>query len=169
MSTMTETIFLASNASTSSALINNREGDWNAYLRQINDRRHGTDLAESTAEALIYKRQCALAYLGRRAQLYGGVCSKTTPRILTPKMIAELGESNRAKRYLRYPWIEKLLDLMTEIELTQDQSASSSNVFSLMQSVEGLDESPSATRLELADSSRTNLKAQAVRKVSDKK
>jgi hypothetical protein len=60
------------------------------------------------------------------------VCSKNTPRILTPDAIRELGEANRAKRYTRYPWIETLLKLLAEIELIQDANANSFNVISLV-------------------------------------
>jgi hypothetical protein len=156
MSTVMDTIFLASDSSISPSVVSNREGDWDYYLDQIAGRRGKASLPEDPLELLTYKRQCALAYLGKRAQISGGVCSKTTPRILTPQMISELGDANRAKRYNRYPWIERLLNLLAEIELIQDQSNTQANVFSLVQSAEAIDESSSAHRLGLADSSRPN-------------
>lgn len=157
MSTVMDTIFLASDLSIHpSSFVSNREGDWNNYLDQIAGRRGKTSLPEDPLERLTYKRQCALAYLGKRAQLYGGVCSKKTPRILTPQMISELGDANRAKRYKRYPWIERLLNLMAEIELIQEQCNSQPNVFSLVQSIDAIDESSSAHRLGLANGSRSN-------------
>ena len=155
MSTVTDTIFLASDLSINPSIVSNREGDWNAYLGQIAGRRGKTSLPEDPLELLTYKRQCALAYMGKRAQFHGGVCSKTTPRILTPQMISELGDANRTKRYDRYPWIERLLNLMAEIELIQDQS-NSQNVFSLVQSIEVIGESSSARRLGSADRRRSN-------------
>lgn len=156
MSTVTDTIFLGSDLSINPSIVSTREGDWNYYLDQITGRRGKTSLPEDSLELLRYKRQCALAYLGKRAQLYGGVCSKTTPRILTPQMISELCDANRTKRYNRYPWIERLLNLMAEIELIQDQSNSQPNVFSLVQSIGTIDESSSAHRLGLADGSSSN-------------
>jgi hypothetical protein len=152
MSTVTDTIFLASKLSTTPRTPNNREGDWNNYLHQIAASRDKTSASQDVAKLLAYKRQCALAYLGKRAQLCGGVCGKR-PIVLTPEAIIALGESNRTKRYDRYPWIETLLKLMAEIELIQDQSAGAPKVFSLVQSIE---ESPSAHHLELADNSRSN-------------
>ena len=132
MSTTVETLHTTSTVSSVAHTANNREGDWNGYLLQIDDRRNGSDLHKSPAELLFHKRQSALAYLGKRAQLYGGVCSKNTPRILTPDAIRELGEANRVKRYTRYPWIETLLKLLAEIELIQDANANSFNVISLV-------------------------------------
>lgn len=155
MSTVTDTISLASDLSIRPSMISNREGDWNSYLDQIAGRRGKTGLPEDPLDLLTYKRQCALAYMGKRAQFHGGVCSKTTPRILTPQMISELGDANRTKRYNRYPWIERLLNLMAEIELIQDQT-NNQNVFSLVQSIEAIGESPSARRLGLADRRRPN-------------
>jgi hypothetical protein len=131
MSTVMDNIFFASNVATDPNAVTNREGDWNSYLHQIALRR---DQADDAQDLVSYKRRCALAYLGKRAQLYGGVYSRTRPRILTPETINGLRENNREKRYARYPWLEKLLALMAEIERIQDQ-ASASNVFSLVPGV----------------------------------
>jgi len=74
-----------------------------------------------------------LSYLGRRAQHHGGVCSQTHPRILTAQFIAEMAENNKTQRYLRYPWLEKLLNLLAEIERIQDEiSNERTNVISLV-------------------------------------
>jgi hypothetical protein len=112
----------------------NREGDWAGYLDRVSDRNKTAYFSNVPYEVLAYKRQCAFAYLGKRAQLHGGVCTKT-PRVLTEQLVAELEKSNRAKRYARYPWLEKLINLMAEIERIQDQQISSPNVFTLVQSV----------------------------------
>jgi len=152
MSIATETFFLASNFPAGPLGAPSREGDWANYLRQLADVRANPQLAQDAEGFTSYKRQCALAYLGKRAQLRGGVCSKK-PRILNAEMMRELGERNRAKRYARYPWLEKLLRLMAEIELIQEQ-ASSSNVFSLVQTVETVDEP--AHRLGLAEGTAAN-------------
>ena len=107
-----------------------REGDWQAYQERIAERHHIR--FDDAAALLAYERQCAFFYLGKRAQKHGGVYSKK-PRILAPEVIARLEENNRAKRYARYPWIEKLLKLMAEIERLQEESAGAQNVFSLVQ------------------------------------
>jgi hypothetical protein len=111
----------------------NREGDWAAYLDRISDRNRTTYFSHAPSELFAYKRQCAFAYLGKRAQLHGGVCTKA-PRVLTPELVAELEKANLAKRYARYPWLEKLITLMAEIESIQDQQSSTPNILTLVQS-----------------------------------
>jgi hypothetical protein len=154
MSTVMDNIFFASNLATDPYSVTNREGDWNSYLHQLAVPRERADLSNDAEELITYKRRCALAYLGKRAQLHGGVYSRTRPRVLTPETINVLRENNRQKRYARYPWLEKLLALMAEIERIQDQ-ASSSNVFSLVPSVatvatvESMDDSPASHRIGL--------------------
>jgi hypothetical protein len=158
MSTVMDNIFFASNLSTDSYSVNNREGDWNSYLHQIAVRHKPAELSSDRDELLDYKRRCALAYLGKRAQLHGGVYSRTRPRILTPEMITELRGGNLAKRYARYPWLEKLLALMSEIERIQDQ-ACLSNVFSLVPPADTIDDS--SHRLGLGDTARSNVNLRA--------
>jgi len=110
-----------------------REGDWSAYKQGLLGALHQDRAAlESRGGVIAYKRQCALAYLGRRAQLHGGVCSRTQPRILTAAFLAKLEETNRTQRFRRYPWLETLLKLLAEIERIQDEAASSANVISLV-------------------------------------
>lgn len=110
------------------------EGDWQAYLELTAGKHSGTKNLPDVKVLVEYKRQCAFAYLGKRAQKQGGVCSKK-PRILAPEVIARLEENNRAKRFARYPWMEKLLKLMAEIERLQEENAGAQNVFSLVQPV----------------------------------
>jgi hypothetical protein len=114
------------------AAVENREGDWKAYLQQIDKCSWDTDFPNQDINVLTFKRRCALAYLGRRAQFNGGVCNKTVPRILTPQFVADLAESNKAKRYSRYPWLETLVNLLGEIERVQDEIANGDNVISLV-------------------------------------
>jgi hypothetical protein len=149
MSTVMDSIFFAPNASVSRPATVNREGDWNTYVAQIASLRGAMDQPCDMHELLRYKRQCALAYLGRRAQLHGGLCSRT-PRVLSTQLIADLAERNRSQRYARYPWLEKLLKLMAEIELIQEQ-ACSTNVFSLVSS-EAIDDTPH--RISLTEAAR---------------
>jgi hypothetical protein len=98
-----------------------RVGDWKAYLHHITGHHDNKDFVSCYGGVGAYKRQCAMAYLGKRAQLHGGVCSSTQPRILTPQCIADLDTKNKAQRYQRYPWLEKLLNLLAEIERIQDK------------------------------------------------
>ncbi|HCE09482.1 MAG TPA: hypothetical protein DEQ40_12925 [Oxalobacteraceae bacterium] len=114
--------------------VQNQEGDWNEYLYQSAFRRNPEHPCKHAHGLLDYKRDCALAYLGKRAQLYGGVCSKTKPRILTPQMLADLEASNRTRRHSQYPWMERLMSLMSEIERSQEQIevAASTRMISLV-------------------------------------
>ncbi|CAN5470183.1 hypothetical protein BH11PSE11_BH11PSE11_04750 [soil metagenome] len=109
-----------------------REGDWQAYCGLVARPPRGAELTRCVGGLLAYKQASALAYLGKRAQFHGGVCSRSQPRIFTPEFIAELERSNKAKRYQRYPWLEKLLTLLEEIENLQEQvSNETGNVFTL--------------------------------------
>lgn len=121
-----------SHANPSYVTVENREGDWKAYLQQCANCQDNKNPDQVYGSVLAYKRACALAYLGRRAQFHGGVCSKTHPSILTPQCIADLEASNKTKRFSRYPWMETLLNLLAEIERIQDQVTSSDNVISLI-------------------------------------
>jgi hypothetical protein len=109
------------------------EGDWIAYKRWTALEAPESGIALKRYENKVeYLRTCALAYLGRRAQLHGGVCSRTQPRVLTSVFIAKLEGSNRAERFRRYPWLETLLNLLAEIDRLQDEVASCENVISLV-------------------------------------
>lgn len=132
MSTAMDNVFRTSDLSLSASMLSNREGEWDTYLDKIAGRRDKSSLPLDPVALLTYKRRCALAYLGKRAQLNGGVCSTTTPSVLTPQMISELSQANRLKRYKRYPWIERMLNLMAEIEFIQSQNNTQPKVFSLV-------------------------------------
>lgn len=142
MSTVMDTVFPVANpaAGTSvdiqpaTAPVINYEGDWQAYFERTAGQHSGTREFPDVRALTEYKQQCAFDYLGRRAQKHGGVCSKK-PRVLAPEIVARLEENNRTKRFTRYPWIEKLLKLMAEIEKLQEENAASQNVFSLVQPV----------------------------------
>lgn len=114
------------------AVVQNQEGNWDEYQYQSSHCRNADNLSRDRAGWLAYKRDCALSYLGRRAQFRGGACSKTVPRVLTPLMIADLEASNRAKRYSLYPWMETLMNLTAEIEHIQQQIENPANVISLL-------------------------------------
>lgn len=108
-----------------------REGDWKAYLYCIAKCNTDKELIDSYGGEVGYRRACALAYLGKRAQLHGGVCSTRHPHIMTPQFTAELETNNKALRYARYPWLRAYMNLLAEIEQIQDQ-ISNTNVISLV-------------------------------------
>ncbi|WP_194721025.1 hypothetical protein [Noviherbaspirillum malthae] len=132
MSAVLESNEAASQESPAPGTIQIREGDWKAYLQSIGQcKDKKTLILEQYGSIAAYQRACALAYLGRRAQLHGGVCSNRHPHIMTPQFIADLESSNRAARYARYPWLRTLMNLLAEIELIQDQ-ISTTNVITLV-------------------------------------
>lgn len=110
-----------------------QEGDWRSYRRHLESiQHHNVSAFDIVGGVIAYKRACALAYLGKRAQLHGGVCSRTRPRILTAEFVTELGKSNCTQRFGRYPWLETLMKLFTEIERIQDEVTLGENVISLV-------------------------------------
>jgi hypothetical protein len=74
-----------------------REGDWQAYQQLITRPPNNRDLINGVGGVIAYKRACARAYLGKLAQCRGNACT-AEPRILTPEFIAELHETNKARR-----------------------------------------------------------------------
>lgn len=109
-----------------------REGDWKAYMHFTEKCRSNQALLDRYGGLIAYRRACAMAYLGRRAQLHGGVCSTRHPHIMTPLFIADLEQANKAQRYARYPWLEALMNVLAEIERIQDEISLGSNVISLV-------------------------------------
>ncbi|MFC3110495.1 hypothetical protein ACFQAT_08600 [Undibacterium arcticum] len=105
------------------AAIKIRGGDWNAYSHHITRHHDNQDVVACYGGVSAYKRQCAMAYLGKRAQIHGGVCSRSQPCIFTRQFIADLEARNNAQRYQRYPWLETLMNLLAEIERFQDESS----------------------------------------------
>ncbi len=115
----------------SPAAVKDFQGDWQAYLKQCARYHDNEEMINARyGSAIAYQRQCALAYLGKHAQYYGGVCSKE-PRIFTPILISKLEILNKAKRFMRYPWLERLLNLLSEIEHIQGQR-DTGNIISLV-------------------------------------
>lgn len=101
-------------------------GDWYAYLDACNKIDCGPPLP---VDAMICaKRRCALAYLGKRAQQQGGVCSKSAPRILTAECVMALSADNASQRFKRYPWLAAMLGLLAEIEKIQEEISLKSKV-----------------------------------------
>ena len=132
MSAVLESNQASTKDSPAPGVIQIREGDWKAYLHCISQcKENKTVIIEQYGSVAAYQRACALAYLGRRAQLHGGVCSNRHPHIMTPQFIADLESSNRTARYARYPWLRTLMNLLAEIEQIQDQ-ISTTNVITLV-------------------------------------
>ena len=90
------------------------------------------DFINSDDKLTAYRRQCALAYLGKRAQFHGGAYSEMRARTFTPRFLFELGDINRKQRFSRYPWLGKLADLIVEIEREQERVNLSGNVISFI-------------------------------------
>lgn len=109
-----------------------REGDWKAYVASIAKCRDDKELIERYGSLNAYKRACAMAYLGKRAQLHGGVCSTRHPHVITPHFVASLEAANKLQRYSRYPWLEALMSVLGEIERIQDEISSGATVISLV-------------------------------------
>lgn len=92
-------------------------GDWGNYRRRclFIDRSKSMD----QSAALDLKRRFARAYLGMRAQAAGGVYMRTRASVLTPAYLEELAGKNMTARFARYPWLERLIQLLLQLE--QDQ------------------------------------------------
>lgn len=131
MSAVLDSEKAVSNLSSISETLEIREGDWKAYLYCIAKWKTDKELINRYGGEVDYRRACALAYLGKRAQLHGSVCSTRHPHIMTPQFIAEMETNNKALRYARYPWLRSYMNLLAEIELIQDQ-ISNTNVISLV-------------------------------------
>lgn len=131
MSAVLDSEEMVSSIGPKSGAIEIREGDWKAYQHCIARRNDDKAILDRYGSAVAYRRACAMAYLGKRAQLHGGVCSTRHPHIMTPQFIAGLETANRATRYGRYPWLRALMSLLSEIEQIQDQ-ISATNVITLV-------------------------------------
>ena len=105
------------------------EGDWEAY--QLACKQADKILTMDTPEKIEYKRRYATAYLGARAVSNGGVSPKNRPRILSQDFITSLSKQNASKRYAQYPWLQRLVSLMEEIEQIQETVSDSRNIFHL--------------------------------------
>ncbi|HEY5798662.1 MAG TPA: hypothetical protein VIT92_00500, partial [Burkholderiaceae bacterium] len=84
-----------------------------------------------TPDKIEYQRRYATAYLGARAVANGGVSPKNRPRILSQDFISSLSKQNASKRYTQYPWLQRLVALMEEIEELQERVSESRNIFHL--------------------------------------
>lgn len=92
-------------------------GDFAAY------RRHCAFLDVSPAlpfdETIRARRAHALAYLGERAQLHGGVFRASRPTVFTEAVVAGMAKRNAVARFSRYPWLAEMLALMAALDTAQ--------------------------------------------------
>lgn len=92
-------------------------GDWGLFRRRC------TFIASNPAigevDSTVLKRRFALAYLGQRAQMAGGVYLRSRPSVFTPALIEQLAQENTAARFTRYPWLERLMQLLQQLDSDQ--------------------------------------------------
>lgn len=135
MATVLNSDDIVSQVTQKSGPIEMREGDWKACQHFFNRYEGSKTLIEEYGSFVAYKRACAMAYLGKRAQFHGGVCNGSHPHVITPKFVADLDAANRAVRYQRYPWLGKMMNLLNEIKCIQDEISANSNVIVLVPAV----------------------------------
>ncbi len=104
-------------------------GDWAAYRRRCAFLEVVPALP--TEAAIGARRAYALAYLGERAQLHGGVFRASRPTVFTEAAVAGMAKRNAAARFGRYPWLAEMLALMAALDTAQHGVMSrEGNVFS---------------------------------------
>ena len=84
----------------------------------------------SISDTISLKRRFCLAYLGGRAQASGGVYMRSRPSVFTPAFVEKLANSNAKTRFSRYPWLERLINLLQQLD--QDQYLGESQGSSLL-------------------------------------
>jgi hypothetical protein len=109
----------------------NYEGDWNGYVLRTARYRNAAVIPPTKAEFATYQRECALAYLGKRAQFNGGACNYTTPRIFSAPVIAALEAGNREQRHILHPWMKTMAMVLAQIEHDQQKTISLASVIAL--------------------------------------
>lgn len=92
-------------------------GDWGLFLRRCRFV-DGNPVIE-TSESIALKQRFCLAYLGNRAQALGGVYMRSRPSVFTPAFVERLAAENASKRFKRYPWLERLIDLLQQLDHDQ--------------------------------------------------
>ena len=92
-------------------------GDWAAYRYQCAFL--DTVGTLSAGQSVAARRGHALAYLGRRAQLHGGVFRASRPTVFTEAVVAAMAKRNAATRFARYPWLAEMLALIAALDNAQ--------------------------------------------------
>lgn len=92
-------------------------GDWATYRCQC--ALLDTMGTLSIEQSIAARRGHALAYLGKRAQLHGGVFRASRPTVFTEAVVAAMAKRNAATRFARYPWLAEMLALITALDNAQ--------------------------------------------------
>ena len=92
-------------------------GDWGLFLQRC--RCIETDPLIKTSESIRLKQRVCLAYLGSRAQASGGVYMRARPSVFTAAYVERLTADNASKRFGRYPWLERLIELLHQLDHDQ--------------------------------------------------
>lgn len=95
----------------------NAVGDWAVFKRRCAFLDATPVLVPQ--QGIDVKRQYALAYLGERAQLHGGVFRATRPTVFTESVIVALCKRNTTVRFARYPWLAQMVALLTALDDAQ--------------------------------------------------
>lgn len=121
MPTMTteETTDLVANQPAEDAQGNDADaaGDWGLFLRRCKFIERNSVI--ETDESIKLKQRLCLAYLGTRAQAVGGVYMRARPSVFTPAYVARLAGENASRRFARYPWLERLIELLQQLDHDQ--------------------------------------------------
>lgn len=92
-------------------------GDWDVFKRRYAFLDATPVLAvQQNTEA---KRRYALAYLGNRALLHGGVFRPDKPSVFTDTVVAALAMRNTGARNARYPWLAEMMALIAALDDAQ--------------------------------------------------
>ena len=92
-------------------------GDWALFRRRCKFIESNSSL--DAGYALALKQRFALAYLANRAQVAKGVYLRLRPSVFSPVFIEQLAQDNMKARYARYPWLERLTQLLQQLDSDQ--------------------------------------------------
>ena len=92
-------------------------GDWGLFLHRC--KCIEADPLIETSQSIKLKQRVCLAYLGSRAQAAGGVYMRARPSVFTAAYVERLTADNANKRFGRYPWLERLIDLLQQLDHDQ--------------------------------------------------
>ncbi|MBC7513920.1 MAG: hypothetical protein H7234_05725 [Herminiimonas sp.] len=92
-------------------------GDWGLFRRRCKFIDNNPVI--ETQESIRLKQHLCLAYLGSRAQTVGGVYMRARPSVFTPAYVERLAAENASRRFARYPWLERLIELLQQLDHDQ--------------------------------------------------
>ena len=96
-------------------------GDWALFQRRCRFA-SASPIIDAALRTTLKRRFC-LAYLGSRAQVHGGVYMRSRPSVFTPAYVERMAADNAARRFERYPWLERLTALLQQLDQEQYQPA----------------------------------------------